>query len=141
MVDNVLRFLFYDVEVLESVLSNRDLWEQPLLDLWAVPHFLSGVLIAAAFILLARSLVSGFFFAGFIAVAWELFEHATGISTVEATSNIIADVIVLLVGFAVLVPFRSLLSDERGQWLVGSVSVAHVATTLLGWLSYQQYAV
>lgn len=124
----------------ESILVNRDLWEQPLLDLWAIPHFLSGVLIAAAFILLARSLVSGFFFAAFIAVAWELFEHATGISTVEATSNIITDVVVLMVGFLAVVPFRSHVSEGKGQWLVGSISVAHIATTLLGWLSYQQYA-
>jgi hypothetical protein len=126
--------------MLESILTNRALWEQPLLDLWSVPHFLSGVFIAITFIALRRNLVLGIAVGGLIAVLWEVFEHVTGISTVETGSNIIIDVLVLLVGFAIVLPLRPYIPDGHHRWVIRALVAAYIGVIFLGWLSYQYYA-
>ncbi|KKU94257.1 MAG: hypothetical protein UY26_C0002G0039 [Candidatus Jorgensenbacteria bacterium GW2011_GWA1_48_13] len=75
-----------------------DLWaEGKYFDFWSVNHFLSGVMVAAALLLLNVSFWPAFVIAFLIFVAYELFEVALQIG--EHMTNRVTDIVVDVAGF------------------------------------------
>lgn len=126
--------------MLRELLTNRVFWEQPVLDLWTIPHFLTGVLIALAVRALGANVFLGFLASAALAVLWELFENLLHVSDAEFLSNQFADILFTQIGFLVTI----LLIREKHQKKLLSrigiiVSVVFVITVVLGWAAYWYY--
>ena len=124
--------------MLNALLRNRRLWEAPLLDLWSIPHFISGSLIAYCVFYLDISVWLGLGLSIVIAIAWELFEIATNISAVEHKINGASDLVLAQLGYG------------AGFWLfsaypalalgiVSCLALVFVAMCALGWASHHWY--
>ena len=124
------------------LLENRALWEQPVLDLWAITHFLSGVLIALIIRGKRIKIWIGFLISLVVSIIWEIFEIILDISKVEYVSNQIADVIFAQIGFWTgIVLFRRISKNGTIASVTSVLVGIFIAIVLLGWFAYRNYAV
>lgn len=127
-----------------SLLNNRALWEQPYLDLWSIPHVLTGVIIALCAAWVGLAWWRGFLAALIIAVAWEAFEKITRYSSTEYASNQVSDVVMSLLGFALM--YASVVRwnlAARRDILARTLSVflaITLAVCVVGWNAFSIYA-
>lgn len=115
------------------LLSTSPLWQGAYVDLWSIPHFLFGMLVGVAAFLLQLPFPEGLLACIAVAVLWEFFEKATGLSRVEYFSNHISDIVVAAVGFIVIAPFFGRLSSGTVPALGISLLAAFAAFCALGW--------
>lgn len=111
--------------------------EARYLDLWAVPHLLSGVALAFLFLSFGslRSLSYGISF--LILAGWELGEGIVGIR--EARENSVLDVVIGIVGFVLAYEIgRLALSSETVTALFVFDIIVLSLLTLFGWLDYRK---
>lgn len=118
-------------------LYKRDYWEQGRgLDLWSVPHFLFGVLMAMLPPLLDISFMTAFALMMILALVWEVYEKIIGIK--ETLLNILFDVILPVVGFVLTA--NSLLSRYYDlidlQIFTAVIFVLYMGMNTLGWYAH-----
>jgi len=123
----------------QKLLTNRALWEQPIWDLWMIPHIISGILIALILRKMKFGLWTAFSINLIIAILWELFEGPTGLSGAESLSNQFADVLIAQVGFAIGIYLYNQRYRKGYTLLIYILSGVFIAVSLLGWLAYRNY--
>lgn len=123
---------------MQSLLKNRALWEHPVLDLWSVPHLLSGTIVAYAVLWLGVDPWLGLGISVALAVVWEIFEKVTHLSDVEHHTNGWSDVIAAQIGYgAGWWLFAAL--PAHAAWIAGAAVLVFAALSILGWLSHHWY--
>lgn len=80
-------------------LLRRSTWRGRFIDVWTVPHVLSGIIIAYAGIVLHRPYAEVFWIALCVGIGWELAERITRLSRTEAYTNSLSDIITAQLGF------------------------------------------
>jgi signal transduction histidine kinase len=123
----------------EGRLVRTDIWrEGKYLDLWSVPHFLSGMAVAFGLFFFAFTAKAAFVIAFLLLVAYEMFEVIAKIE--ETRWNRILDVVV---GMASFTPTFLLLPSVPRTWAVAAFVVVVVADSVLsffGWRASQKAA-
>jgi len=123
-----------------NILTSRALWEQPILDLWTVPHFLSGIIIALLIRYKNINLWFGFFISLILSILWEISEHFLSLSRAEYFSNQIADIVFAQIGFLVGVFLLKQKAKKSGLLHTTSIMVGvFLVLVLFGWLSFRSY--
>jgi len=116
----------------------RELWEQPVLDFWSLPHLLSGVIFFFLFRTFRIHPVLAFTANLAIAILWEVFEKTTGVSSREYFTNHLADIVFAVSGYTLAI-FASDLSptDRIRNRIFWTVVGAFATACLIGILSAQ----
>lgn len=120
-------------------MSDRALWEGQYVDLWTIPHVISGALIAYVLVGLGLDFWQGLGVSVIIGSAWELFEKFTTLSYTEYVSNSFADIAFAQVGFILFFYVFHGLRPLHGRVLAVVLLVLFLASVLLGWISYTYY--
>ena len=128
--------------MLTYLLKNRSLfWQGKTLDLWTIPHTLSGLLIAYVFVLMEWNTLVGFFVALGLAILWEVFETKTGLSKKEPHLNGLGDVVVAQIGYiGGLYVFAKAGGTVLDAKIAAAAFLIFSAISLLGWASHRLYA-
>lgn len=79
--------------------NRRSTWRGTYIDLWTVPHLISGVIIGSLIYFFHIPFSEGFWIALCIGIGWELFERITRLSRTEAYTNSVSDIIAAQLGF------------------------------------------
>lgn len=79
--------------------NRRSTWRGTYIDLWTVPHLISGIIIGFLIYFFHISFSVGFWIALCIGIGWELFERITRLSRTEAYTNSVSDIIAAQLGF------------------------------------------
>jgi uncharacterized membrane protein len=107
--------------------------EGRFLDLWVVPHAMTGVTGAFSNVFFELSTPLVFIVGLLLMVVWEIIEMAMGIR--EAWENQLLDVVIGLAGVAVALIVASRLG-ERARIVAFAVSLTIMVTTgVVGWLA------
>ncbi|MCC7500608.1 hypothetical protein IT396_02290 [Candidatus Nomurabacteria bacterium] len=126
--------------MLSYILKKRSWWEHPVIDLWTIPHTLSGALLAYAVIWFGINLWLGLGIGIAIAIGWEIFEKITHISDVEHHTNGASDVIVAQIGYGAGVwLFTTYTTIGFGAGIAACLLLIFGGISLLGWLSHHWY--
>lgn len=119
---------------------DRSLWEQPFVDLWAIPHTLFGVLVASVVAFLGWSMSWGVVATIALAILWEFLEELGG--TTEYFSNRISDVIVATLGYfiawAIIAHWG--LDHATTTRLLIAVVILVIVSNSIGWAAYFHYS-
>jgi len=123
----------------EGKLVRTDIWrEGKYLDLWSVPHFLSGMAVAFGLFFLDFATNAAFIIAILLLVAYEMFEVIAKIE--ETRWNRILDI---LVGMASFTPTFLLVPSIPRAWAIGAFSLILALDSVLsffGWLASHKAA-
>lgn len=117
----------------------RDWWKRGrALDLWSIPHFLFGILMAFLPPLIGISLLSALSLTLILALVWEVYEKLIGIK--ETVLNIVSDFILPIVAFtATALVLRAYpLHREDVVVVASAVLFLYIFTNLSGWLAYRR---
>lgn len=124
----------------EGRLVRTDIWrEGEYLDLWSVPHFLSGMAVAFALFFLNYTASAAFVIAFLLLVAYEMFEVIAKIE--ETRWNRVLDVVVGMTSFT---PTFLLLPGIPTGWAIGAFIAVVVLDSVLsffGWLASHKASV
>lgn len=124
----------------DGKLIRTDIWrEGEYLDLWSVPHFLSGILVAFTLYFFQFEARSAFVIGFLFLVAYEMFEVIVKIE--ETRWNRVLDVVV---GMASLVPTffaLPLIPVSVAYGLFGVIALINAVLSFLGWRESQKAAV
>ena len=117
----------------------RDWWQKGrAFELWSIPHFLFGVLMAFLPPLFGTRILSALALTIILALAWELYEKLVAIK--ETVQNSLLDVILPIVAFTMT--SYALLAHplRRDELLVAAVAVfiVYAFTNISGWLAYRR---
>ena len=118
----------------------KDWWERHEgLDLWSIPHFLFGILVAIAALLSPMPLLEIFIATLLVSIAWELFEKMF-LGVDESLKNQILDVVLGLVGFVLtLYLFDYYAPSADLLTMVGIVVLAlYGLCNFLGWQAHRR---
>lgn len=120
----------------EGRLVRTDIWrEGKYLDLWSVPHFLSGIAVAFALFFLGFAANAAFVIAFLLLVAYEMFEVIAKIE--ETRWNRVLDVVV---GMASFTPTFLLLPNFPRSSAVGIFIVVVAADSILSFFGWRASA-
>lgn len=124
-------------EELKKLAKRTDIWrEGEYLDLWSLPHFLSGALLACFVYLLHLSFFYAIVLAIVLLIAYEIFEVKVGIY--ETAWNRILDVVVGLISF---IPVTLIIHDWVfvNVFILGlCVGIPNAVLSFLGWSASQK---
>src|SRR3989344_3001451 len=124
----------------DGLFVRTDIWrEGKYLDLWSVPHFLSGVALAPAMHFFGFAALPTYIIGFLLLVAYEMFEALVKIE--ETRMNRILDVVVGMASFVptiLLVPF---ISDSQAFAALAIIGGIDATLSLLGWRASQKAAV
>ena len=117
----------------------RDWWQKGMgFDLWSIPHFLFGILMAFVPLLTELSFNFVLVLTLVLAVLWELFEVGIGIQ--ETVLNSLLDVFLPISAY-IITSYVLLLQPYHREDL-GVVSIAvlilYLFTNISGWLAYRR---
>lgn len=122
-----------------GVRSKRDWWQKGrAFDLWSIPHFLFGVLMAFLPFLIGISFLSALALTIIFAMLWEVYEKFVDIK--ETMQNSLLDIILPIVAFTLasyVLRIYSFSSDEITVAAAG-VSTLYLFTNISGWLAYRR---
>ena len=124
---------------LTRFMSDRAIWEGRYADLWSIPHVISGMLVAFALLGLEIDFWQGLGVSVLVAIAWELFERFTGLSSTEFLTNSIADLLFAQIGFITGYALLRGLRHERAMNVAWALLIVFIACVILGWISYTYY--
>lgn len=117
-----------------------DIWrEGKYLDLWSIPHFLSGVAVALAGHLIGFDVMPTFIIAFLLFVAYEMFEVMVKIE--ETRMNRILDVVVGMASFTPAYLLAPAFSDIQGVVAFWVVLGLDGVLSFFGWRASQKAAV
>lgn len=120
----------------EGRLVRTDIWrEGAYLDLWSVPHFLSGMVVAFVLFFLNYTGSAAFVIAFLLLVAYEMFEVIAKIE--ETRWNRVLDVVVGMLSFT---PTFLLLPDVPRSWAIGSFIIIALLDSILSFFGWQASA-
>lgn len=117
----------------------RDWWQKgKAFDLWSIPHFLFGMLMAFLPYVTTVSLISSFALMLLFAVLWELYEKFIHIN--ETLTNNLFDVLLPVISFVFLSMFleKSEISRTTIWVLFGATLLIYVFTNISGWLAFRR---
>lgn len=118
----------------------RRWWERPYIDMWSIPHALMGVLVAAVTSYWVLNAWLGASAVVVIALAWEGFEHLTGISDVEPLTNRVTDIVIACTGYGLgVIIFQILPDDQTFKWVIIGILAVDAVLTSLGIISYRLF--
>lgn len=117
----------------------RDLWKKGrAFDLWSIPHFLFGILMAFASSLADISFGIALILTLVIAILWELLEMGIGIR--ETVLNSLLDVFLPITAY--IITSYVLLLQPYHREDIGVVSIAvlilYLFTNISGWMAYRR---
>ncbi len=116
-----------------------DIWhEGEYLDMWSVPHFLSGVTLALAMHFLGFATIPTLVVAFLLFVTYEMFEIIVKIE--ETRMNRVLDVVVGMVSFTPTFLLAPMLTTSQALVLLAVVGVADVVLSSIGWWESQKAA-
>lgn len=116
-----------------------DIWrEGKYLDLWSVPHFLSGIVLGLIMHFLNYQAVPTFIIAFLILVAYEMFEVIVKIE--ETRMNRVLDVVVGMVSFTPTFLFAPMFLEMQNIIALVSVAILDAAISWFGWDASQKAA-
>ena len=117
----------------------RDWWQKGrAFDLWSVPHFLFGILMAFVPPLTDVSFSMALTLTALFAVLWELFEMYLGIK--ETVLNSLLDVFLPICAY-IITSFILLTSSYHYDDLLvlaSAVGILYIFTNISGWLAYRR---
>lgn len=116
----------------ENKLVRTDAWrEQEYIDLWSVPHFLSGMLVGFSLFYAGTSPITSFFLAFMLLTAFEMWEAWMEIK--ETLTNRVMDVVIGMISFTPVF----FLAASFPQWAVllgfAVTGAADAFLSFLGW--------
>ncbi|MDO8593289.1 MAG: hypothetical protein Q7R59_00040 [bacterium] len=117
----------------------RDWWQKgSAFDLWSIPHFLFGILMAFVPMLTDLSFSFALVLTLVLAVLWELFEMGVGIR--ETVLNSLLDVFLPIVAYIITSYFLLIRQYHRDELVVFAVAVLllYLFTNISGWLAYRR---
>lgn len=117
----------------------HDWWQRGrAVDLWSIPHFLFGVLMAFLPPLTGLSLPTTLALTVILAITWEMYEGFIKIR--ETNLNSIIDILLPILAFIITsyllrsYPYRS---DDLSV-IAGAVFIVYAFTNISGWLAYRR---
>lgn len=120
-------------------LVREDIWrEGEYLDLWSVPHFLSGLSLGLALLLLGFDTLSAVLIAFVLLCAYELFEYVAKIE--EGRANAIVDIVVGMGSCVLALLFAPQFAHEHVLTLLVVALVADAILSFFGWRESQKAA-
>lgn len=124
----------------EGKLVRTDPWrEGDYLDLWSVPHFLSGMVVAFSLFFLGFEARSAFVIAFLLLVGYELFEAVAEID--ETRWNRILDVVVGMTSFTPTFLFLPRIDTQYALMAFGVIACLDAILSYFGWKASQKAAV
>ena len=121
-------------------LQRRSTWRGKYVDLWTVPHVISGIVIAYLVYFANIPLTIGFWIALTIGIGWELFERITRLSRTEAYTNSLGDIVTAQIGFVVaFLLLEKFNSPSTEGVIVFALCVAFGILCLLGFRAFKYY--
>lgn len=117
----------------------RDWWQKGrAFDLWSIPHFLFGAIMAFVPPITGFSILTALSLTLILAMAWEIYEKFMDIK--ETMQNSLLDILLPIVAFTmtsqILVYYP--LHYEDMLVFASAVSVLYVYTNVSGWLAYRR---
>lgn len=126
--------------MLEWFVTGYSEWRGVFFDLWSISHIIVGVFIAYGVLMQKWSQENFFWYAGAIAVGWELFERVTDISRTEPYTNSLSDIVVTLVGYVVaLYAFQKIEHPLKRRATVATLCVIYIAIWIYGVSEFATY--
>lgn len=117
----------------------RDWWQKGrAFDLWSIPHFLFGILMAFSPPLTGISFLTVLSLTAILAILWELFEKYIGIK--ETVLNRLLDVF-LPIGACIVTSYALLSYSYRREELLvvaTAVFILYIFTNISGWMAYRR---
>ncbi len=117
----------------------RDWWKKGrAFDLWSIPHFLFGVLMAFVPPITGLSFLTALALTIILAMVWEIYEKFMDIK--ETVQNSLLDVILPVVAFT-LTSYLLLiypLHYDDSLVLMGAILALYTFTNVSGWLAYRR---
>jgi hypothetical protein len=123
----------------DGKLIRTDAWrEGKYLDLWSVPHFLTGMVVAFALYFFGFETVSAFVIAFLLLVGYEMFEALVKIE--ETRWNRALDVVIGMLSFTPTFLMVPHLSALHALYLFIAVTLVDGILSFLGWRASQKAA-
>lgn len=121
----------------EGKLIRKDIWrEGEYLDLWSIPHFLSGMCVGFALLFLGFDFRSAWIIALLLLVAYEMFEIIAQIE--ETRMNSFLDVVVGMSSFLLTFQYAPQLPHQQAVILFGAVFIVDSILSFFGWRESQK---
>lgn len=117
----------------------RDWWQKGrAFDLWSIPHFLFGILMAFLPPLTGISLLTALALTLILAMLWEIYEKFVQIR--ETVQNSLLDIILPIVAFTLTSYILRIYSFQYNDLLVIAIAVLvlYTFTNISGWLAYRR---
>jgi hypothetical protein len=121
-------------------LQRHSTWRGKYVDLWTVPHIISGIVIAYLVYFADIKFDVGFWIALTIGIGWELFERVTRLSRTEAYTNSLCDIITAQIGFVVaFLLLQKFNSPTTEGIIIFTLCIAFGILCLLGFRAFKYY--
>jgi hypothetical protein len=122
-----------------EIVKRHDWWEKGEgLDLWSIPHFLFGILMALLPPLFDVSVTAAFTFTVILGLLWEVYEKLAKIE--ETLLNSLFDVLLPIASFSITAYLFSRFSLDVGVAQVTLVVtlIFYISMNTLGWMAYRK---
>lgn len=119
--------------------TKRDWWQKGrAFDLWSIPHFLFGILMAFVSPLTGISFLTTLALTVILAMLWEIYEKFVDIK--ETIQNSLLDIILPIVAFTLTAQLLLAFPLHPDDLLVitGAVFILYAFTNVSGWLAYRR---
>lgn len=117
----------------------RDWWQKGrAFDLWSIPHFLFGILMAFVPSLTGISFLTALSLTIILAMLWEIYEKFVDIK--ETIQNSLLDIILPIVAFTMTSYALRIYAFNYDELLVAAIaiSILYLFTNISGWLAYRR---
>jgi hypothetical protein len=116
----------------DGTVVRTDIWrEGKYLDLWSVPHFLSGMLVGIALRYIGLATLPAFVIALILLIAYEFFEYCADIE--EMFTNSVMDVVVGMVSFTPTFLLFPTISANNALMLFTFTAILDAILSWFGW--------
>lgn len=118
--------------------KKKDHWQKgKAFDLWSIPHFLFGILMAFTPELIGISLRTGLALTVILAMLWEVYEKFIDIK--ETPQNILLDVLLPISAYSLTsyMLFIFPLPYEQHVLFATAVLILYLYTNISGWLAFR----
>jgi len=117
----------------------KDWWQKgKAFDLWSIPHFLFGILMAFLPSLTGISFLTALALTLILAMLWEIYEKFADIK--ETIENSLLDIILPVVAFTLTSYVLRLYTFRYDELLVVAIAIfiVYAFTNISGWLAYRR---
>ncbi len=121
-------------------LYRHSTWRGKFIDLWTVPHVISGLVIAYLALFAQMNYSTAFWMALSVGIGWELVERITRLSRTEAYTNSLSDIVGAQLGFTVgWWLFSHLANEMLGLGIIVTISAIFGIICLFGYRAFKYY--